>query len=99
MEMGQYWRRNESLLSPSDKSGGLVLLNLDDGQYYALDEVGSRVWELCDGGHSLGDIVTALCSEFDAPEAEIAADVQELIQELVDEKLLVECPAPQPSSR
>ena len=30
-------------------SGSLLLFNMQDGQYYTLNDVGRRVWELCDG--------------------------------------------------
>ena len=31
------------------RQGQPVLLRLDDGSYYAIDEVGAQIWELCDG--------------------------------------------------
>jgi hypothetical protein len=66
-----------------------VLLRLDDGGYYALDEVGAMIWELCDGARAVGDIVAALCAEFDTPEGTVTADVLEFIGELRRERLLV----------
>ena len=73
-----------------EAQGQTVLLRLDDGGYYALDEVGALIWELCDGQRSLGDVVAALCAEFDAPEATVAADVLEFVGELRHERLLVD---------
>lgn len=70
-------------------AGTLVLLDLDGGQYYALDEVSSRVWDLCDGERGVNAIVTAIGAEFDAPEETIREDVLGFLQEMVDEKLLV----------
>jgi hypothetical protein len=55
-------------------SGTVVLLDPDNGEYYALDEVGSRIWELCD----------------DAPAETVEADVLELVEDLIREKLVVE---------
>jgi hypothetical protein len=80
--------RSETLLTPTDASGGTVLLNLDDGQYYALDDVGGRIWELSDGTRTVGQIAEALCAEYDAPLAEIQTDVLELLQDLVGEGLV-----------
>ena len=53
--------------SPKEAQGETVLLRLQDGGYYALEEVGAMIWDLCDGNRSVGDIVTILCAEFDAP--------------------------------
>jgi pyrroloquinoline quinone biosynthesis protein D len=69
-------------------AGKQVLLNLDDGQYFALDEVSGRIWELCDGEHTVADVVAALCRDYDAPEETVAADVAAFLGELIDEKLL-----------
>jgi pyrroloquinoline quinone biosynthesis protein D len=81
-------RRQESVLA-QEAQGQTVLLRLDDGGYYALDEVGAAVWELCDGTRSVADIVAALGEQFDAPEMTIRADVLEFVEELRDERLLV----------
>lgn len=67
----------------------MVLLSLDDGQYYALDEIGARVWELCDGTRSVSDVIATICQEYDAPAETVRADVLELLGELTDEKILV----------
>ncbi len=70
-------------------AGSAVLLNPDSGEYYALDEVGGRVWELCDGTRSVSQIATLLAKEYDAPPATIQADVLELLEDLANEKLVL----------
>ncbi len=70
--------------------GEQVLLALDTGQYYTLNDVGSTVWGLCDGATTLASVVEAVCAEFDAPPEVVEADVIELVGELVGEGLLVE---------
>lgn len=81
-------RRQDGVLA-QEAQGQTVLLRLEDGGYYALDEVGAMIWELCDGERAVGDIVAELCAEFDAPEATVSADVLEFIGELRHERLLV----------
>ncbi|MGA2925526.1 MAG: pyrroloquinoline quinone biosynthesis peptide chaperone PqqD [Solirubrobacteraceae bacterium] len=81
-------RRREGILA-QEAQGQTVLLRLEDGGYYALDEVGARIWELCDGHRAVSEIVTELCAEFDAPEAIVRADVIEFIGDLRREQLLV----------
>ena len=70
-------------------AGTLVLLDLEGGQYFALDEVSARVWELCDGEHGVDGIVEAISAEYDAPVETIYEDVLAFLEEMVDEKLLV----------
>ena len=73
-------------------AGTLVLLDLEGGQYYALDEVSARVWELCDGEHGIGAIVETIGDEYDAPVETIREDVLAFLQEMLDENLLVQAP-------
>lgn len=68
----------------------LILLHLDSGEYFALDEISARIWHLCDGAHSVEEIVAAICGEYDAPEATVHADVVEVLQELQAADLVAE---------
>jgi hypothetical protein len=66
----------------------LVVFHLESGEYYALDPVGSRIWELCDGGNTVSEIVDKLSREYDAPRHDIHHDVLELLGELEREGLI-----------
>ena len=82
-------RRSERVLAQGT-SDTLVLLNLDDGAYFALNEVGNRVWELCNGARSVSEIISITCREYDAPPEVVETDVLELFGELAEEGLVVE---------
>lgn len=86
--MDERLRRQEGILA-QEAQGQTVLLRLDDGGYYALDEVGATIWELCDGTRAVSEIVSILCDQFDAPAATVRADVLEFIGDLRREQLLV----------
>jgi pyrroloquinoline quinone biosynthesis protein D len=73
-----------------EAAGSHILLNPASGQCFALDEIGALIWSLCDGAHSVADIVAAIVSEYDAPVETVLADTLELLQELGREKLLRE---------
>jgi coenzyme PQQ biosynthesis protein PqqD len=85
-------RRQDGVLA-QEAQGRTVLLRLEDGGYYALDEVGAMIWELCDGSRAVAEIVAILCEEFDAPESTVRLDVLEFIGDLRRERLLVVDPA------
>ncbi len=84
-------RRSTGVLARQVKPDepNLVLLNPQSGQYYTLDEVGSRVWQLCDGAHTVSEVVAIIGQEYDAPVEVIKADVLELLTDLADEQLVV----------
>jgi Coenzyme PQQ synthesis protein D (PqqD) len=81
------FRRRERILVQS-VAGKQVLLDLDDGQYYALDEVSGRIWDLCDGANSVAAVVAAVCREYDAPVETVEEDVAGFLGEMVEAKLL-----------
>lgn len=55
---------------------------------YELDEVGARIWELCDGTRSLTDIAQALTHEYDVPYEQALDDSRDFIMELREKGLL-----------
>jgi len=69
-----------------------VVLDLVRGEYFSLDEVGSKVWDSLVAGSSVPEVVAALEKEFDADAERIEADVVALVDDLVARRLLVERP-------
>lgn len=53
------------------------------------DEIAVEVLHRCDGDTSIAAIADALAAEFDAPRADIARDVIDLVQSLADQGVLV----------
>ncbi len=70
--------------------GEAVLLDISSGKYFALNPVGSRIWELCDGTRSTDEVVAAICAVFEVDEEVARADLAEILDELRAEQLLVE---------
>ena len=68
--------------------GEAVLLDIESGEYFALNSVGSRIWELSDGTRSTAEIVSVICDEFEVAEDVAMADVREVLDELEKEKLV-----------
>ncbi len=87
MDLHTHPSRRDQVLSQGvpDK---LVLLTPHDGNYFSVNSVGARVWELCDGTRSVADIVAAIADEYDAPVETIQIDVVELLEELVSQRLV-----------
>ena len=74
-------RRGDRVLSQRAEDT-VVLLDPRSGEYYALDEVGGRIWDLCDGTRTVGEIAGQISDEYAAPASVVHADVQALLQEL-----------------
>jgi hypothetical protein len=66
-----------------------VILNMDDGQYYGLNEVATRVWQLLSEGQNMEEVTSRLLSEFETDEATLLADLTELLDELLAKRLVL----------
>jgi hypothetical protein len=62
--------------------GEMVILNLETGIYFGLDAVGARTWRLIEDHGSLGAVLTALRSEYDAGPSVLERDLLELVAQL-----------------
>ena len=80
--------RNPQILT-QQVSEQTVLLNPATGKYFSIDDIGSRVGELCDGSLTIAEIAERIHDEYDAPINLITTDVIELVTEFCDEKLVV----------
>ena len=59
-----------------------VLLNLDSGQYFGLDEVGTRIWNLVVEGNALPQVVSDIVEEYEVDSDRCEADLLKLLQDL-----------------
>ena len=96
-ESSEVFRRPNDVITQT-VSGELVLVNMETGGFYGLNEVGMTIWDLCDGHRSSEDLAAIISQEFDAPIEDVRDDVEEVFEDLVSEKLLVRVPANQVSS-
>jgi Coenzyme PQQ synthesis protein D (PqqD) len=69
--------------------GEAVLLNLDSGVYFGLDEVGTRVWALLVEHGTLERVCSQLMEEYDVEPAVLEQDVSRLVEELCHKGLVV----------
>jgi hypothetical protein len=65
-----------------------VLLDVNGGMYYTLNEVGGRVWDLLGEGLTMRAIVERLVEEYDVPLDRLDADVRALLDRLRAAKLV-----------
>ena len=71
-------------------AGETVLLNLESGTYFGLNETGGMVWQLLDeGSATLEDICTAIEEEYDIAREDIESDVLALAEDLFEHGLLM----------
>jgi hypothetical protein len=73
--------RNPGQIS-ADLDGEVVVLSIDNGKYYNMDEVGSRIWALLERPISVAALIDLLVGEFEVEreicEVELLAFIRDL---------------------
>ena len=69
---------------------GAIVLDIEQGQIFNLNLVGSRVLELLEKGSPEADIVNTISREFHASPQVVENDVREFIESLKQHKLVVD---------
>ena len=63
-------------------SGETVLLDLESENYFGLDEVGTRIWQLIKEKEDLQAIYNTLLDEYEGEESRLQADLEALLGEI-----------------
>lgn len=79
-------RRAEPLTASVD--GELVMLDPRRSEYFAIDSIGSRIWELLERPLAVGQVCSKLEDEFDVAPQTCRADVLAFLEELRRAELL-----------
>lgn len=72
----------------SELADEAVILNLDSGIYYGLNEVGARIWELIQQPQSLGGLHKFLLEEYDVPAEACKQDLIKILLKLKSANLI-----------
>lgn len=67
----------------TDFNNEKVMMDLDQGKYFALNDVGSRIWELTKENTTVQDIIDELLKEYDIDEETCKTEVINYIKDLV----------------
>ncbi|CAN5665004.1 hypothetical protein BH18ACI4_BH18ACI4_06770 [soil metagenome] len=65
-----------------------VILNLNTGRYFGLDEIGTRFFSLLKTSSTIQDAYEALLEEYEVEPDVLRHDLSELLQELSDQGLV-----------
>lgn len=76
-----YYKIAENVLF-QELDGEAVLLSLDEGCYYGLDEVGTRIWQMLDDEIAPEQMVATIVAEYDVEPEQARSDLDTLIADL-----------------
>lgn len=77
----------------------IVMLHLESGAYYSLEQSGAEIWTVLQQGANLPEITARVAALYGINAEEIESTVHQFMQELAQEQLIVPDSAAAPSSR
>jgi hypothetical protein len=80
-------QRNPGMVT-SNLDGELVMMSVENGEYYGLDEIGSRIWELMEKPIVIEKLIHCLTLEFEVERQECEQDTLEFLEDLFSRKLI-----------
>ncbi len=83
---GEYIKPAHVLLQ--DLEGEAVLLNLNNGQYYGLDEVGNRMFQLITSANCLAAVYQTLLQEYKIEPDQLKTDLAAFLDHLLENGLV-----------
>lgn len=81
-------KRSDGMIA-SDMEGMTVMLDVENGFYYAMDDIATRIWELTVQPVSVRQLIVRLANEYEAEEAEIGQDVLPFLEDAAQKKIVV----------
>lgn len=75
-------------IDDSEIDGDKVMMNLDKGEYFMMNSVGSRIWDIIASPITVKEIMTTLIEEYDVEEETCKDSVIEFLVRLNNAELI-----------
>ena len=79
-------RKQDILFNKVD--GEVVMLSIENGEYYGMDKVGSRIWELLEYPIKLHQIISILLNEFLVSYEICLSETVKYLNQLINKNLI-----------
>jgi Coenzyme PQQ synthesis protein D (PqqD) len=79
--------QNASVLT-AEVDGEIVMMSIEQGRYFGLDDIGSDIWRRIDSPCLFGDLIDRLAADYDVDRATVAADVRQLLGQMAEHNVV-----------
>jgi hypothetical protein len=79
-------RNNEVLHASAGEE--LVMMSIEAGNYYGLDPIGRRIWEIIGEPQTVSGICARLIAEYDVPPEVCECEVLAFLSELAEQRII-----------
>ena len=66
-----------------------ILIHLDTGTYFSLNNIGTEFWELFDGEKTLQELAESVAKKYEVESEMVIADLLDLVEKLAKDDLLL----------
>lgn len=66
-----------------------ILIDINTGTYFSLNEVGTEFWEMLDGTQTIEQHATVIANKYEVETDMVVADLLELAEEMATDKLIL----------
>lgn len=87
LELETQVRRLDDVLE-TEIDNETVMMDIEQGSYFGLNPVGSRIWALLGESIAIGDLCDQLTEEFEVPREQCESQVLGFLQDLFERGLL-----------
>src|SRR6202043_2619463 len=77
-----------SLVLSAEVDGEIVMMSIEQGRYFGLDDIGSDIWKRIEQPCSFASLIDRLAADYEADRATIAADVQALLGRMASQDVV-----------
>ena len=67
-----------------------VLIHLDTGTYFSLNNIGTEFWELFDGERTIKELADVIANKYEVDVEMVTTDLIELVEKLAEDELVLE---------
>lgn len=75
-------------LDAVEMDGDLVMMGVEQGEYFALRDVAATIWNELGEPRTLADLTAAVAREYEVSAEDCRADVEHFVGELLDRRLV-----------
>ena len=80
-------RKSNLLFNEID--GEVIMLCVENSEYYGMNNVGSRIWEILEKPHRFKELIAKLMDEYEVSEKQCIKDTMAFLNKLSDKKLIL----------
>jgi len=87
LSLNQLIQRNTDLIH-ANIDNETMLMSLSNGEYYGMNDIGSKIWELLENSMSVAELISELTNIYELTAKQCEQDIQPFLTSLHDKDII-----------